>query len=134
MKFKILGLALAVMVAFGQVAHAAVPNLFITAVDTSTASGKTITNNLTYASGRKIVIAGIVGRSDLSTSIIQIQEAAAAGSTTSYTTVMRLSNGAQTTSFYLQNAPLFVGKIGYSYRVLLDSTTANSLLTTYSQE
>lgn len=134
MKFKILGLLIAGMVAFGQFADAAVPNLLISATDTSTSGGIVVTNNLTYSSGRKVVIWGIVGRSDLSSSIIQIQEAAAAGSTTSYTTVMRLGGGAQTTSYQFQSAPLFIGKLGYSYRVLLDSTTANSLLTTYSKE
>ena len=134
MKFKILGLALAVMVACGQVAHAAVPNLFITAVDTSTASGKTITNNLTYSTGRKVVIYGIVGRSDLATSLIQIQESESAATSTTFNTVMRLSVGAQTTTYELKNGPLFVGKTGYSYRILLDSTTANALLTTYTKE
>jgi hypothetical protein len=112
----------------------AIPRNLYTGTATSTSGGATITVNITAATGRKAVIWGVVGRSDLSTSVIQIQEANTSGTTVNYTTVARIAVGAQTTSYGFNHAPLYVGKVNYGYRFLLDTTTANSLVVTYSKE
>lgn len=101
--------------------------------DVSTSGGKTITANIPAVSGRKIVVFSVIGRSDLSTSIVSLQEADASGTTGNYTTRVRWDNGAATTQRTFEKGPI-VGKIGYGYRFLLDSTTANSLLVVYTYQ
>lgn len=115
-------------------AYAAPANLYQYAADLSDSGGATVTASVAASTGRKIVVWGVVGRSDLSTSVIQLQEADAAGVTGNYTTIMKFSVGAATATYQLQNGPLFVGKPNYAYRFLLDSTTANALLVTFTKE
>lgn len=132
MKKQILSLFLAL--AFSTTAFAVDAKSMALASVTSTTGGATITANMAAVSGRKIVVYNLIGRSDLSTSIIQLQEANASGTTTNYTTIMRLDVGAATRQYNNNGAPLFVGKIGYGYRFLLNSTAANSLISTYAAE
>lgn len=102
--------------------------------DVSTSAGKTITVNISAAPGRKVAIYNIFARSDLSTSVVQFQEANASGVTTSYTTKSRFDVGAATKQWGSTGSPLIVGNINYGYRFLLDSTTANSMVITYGYE
>ena len=100
----------------------------------STSGGLTITANVAYSSSMKPVIYSIAARSDLSTSVVQIQEANASGSTTNYTTIGRWDVGAATTVRQNGYSPVFVGKKNYGYRFLLDSTTANNIIVIYQYE
>ena len=99
---------------------------------TSTSGGLTITANASGVSGRRIVIDSMVGRSDKSTSIFLIQESSTGNV---YTSKARLDCGAATTQYFGQyGKPIFVGLPGYYYQILLDSTTANSLIVNYHLE
>lgn len=130
---KLLLLAI-LAVTFSTAAFAVENRLMGYSAVTSTSGGATITANMTAVSNRKIVIYNVIGRSDLSTSIIQIQEANTSGVTGNYTTVMRLDVGAATRQYNNYGGPIFVGKIGYAYRLLLNCTTANSLISLYAAE
>ena len=101
---------------------------------TSTSGGLTITANMTNVSNRKVVVYNVIGRSDLSTSILTLQEADAAGTPSTYTALARFDVGAATRQYNNSGAPLFVGKPGYAYRFLVNSTAANSVIVTYSYE
>lgn len=112
------------------------PNLrnVATAKDDSASSGKTITANITYKTGSRVMVWAIVGRSDKSTSEVKIQRANSAGSTAAYTTVARVACGSGQVSYIGNPVPVFIGEVGYAYRFLLDSTTANSLIVNYTYE
>lgn len=126
-------LSLLLVLALGVSAHAVEPKLLSIASDVSTTGGKTITCNISAVSGRKIVIYNVIGRSDLSTSVLQFQESDTAGAAT-YTTLVRLDVGAATRQYNNNGEPLFVGKLGYGYRFLINSTTANSVIATYTYQ
>jgi len=129
---KFLGTLLMGVVLNGAVNAATVD--FLTVKDVSTSGGLTITANAAAVSGKRAVFYFIAGRSDLSTSVIQIQRANATGTTSNYTTVARLSVGAATTTYTNHAVPVFVGDTSYGYRLLLDSTTANSVIATIKFE
>lgn len=132
---KLLSVLALVSLGTGAAFAALIPNqLTFSAVD-STSGGATITANMSVSTGNKVVVYGIYGKSDLSTSVLQLQEADTSGVTTNYTTIKRFSVGSSA-DLNLNNgaAPVFVGKKSYAYRLLLDSTTANSLIVLYQYE
>lgn len=120
--------------AFQSVSFAAVSKVFYSAPITSTSGGLTVTVNAAAKTGTRIVVYSMMGRSDLSTSLIQVQRADATGVTSNYTTKARYGVGAATTVYQGDIAPIYVGDVGYAYRFLLDSTTANSMVITYGYE
>jgi hypothetical protein len=96
----------------------------------------TVTLDDQSAYGR-YVIWSIFGDSDKSTAVITIQKADATGVTTSYTTVATLpQTNSSLYSFDYNNDtyPVFVGDLNYRYKIVLDSTTANSLVVNYTKE
>lgn len=128
-------LGFAVALSIGVSAFAGInPGLMSYVADTSTTGGKTITCNVSAVSGRRIVVYNLVGRSDLSTSVISIGEATTAGTPSAYTVKTRLDVGAATRQYAANDAPFFVGRPGYAYQFLLNSTTANSLFLVYQYE
>jgi len=120
--------------AFVGSVEAAPFSLLSPASDVSTTGGKTITVNVAAATGKKVAVYSMIARSDLSTSVVQVQRADATGVTSNYTTKFRIGVGATTLSVLGAVAPIFVLEKGYAYRFLLDSTTANSLVVTYGYE
>lgn len=129
-------LLLILAVLFAPVLLFAEPNLrnVATAKDDSASAGKTITANVTYKTGSRVIIWSIIGRSDKSTSEIKIQRANAAASVSAYTTVARVACGAAQVSYIGYSVPIFIGDVGYAYRFLLDSTAANSIIVNYTYE
>jgi len=102
--------------------------------DYSASGGTPVTVSITATAGAKIVIHKVLAKSDLSSSILTIQEADTYGTTTNYTTKATLDVGASTKEYPGNSGPLFVGKINYGYKLYLNTTTANSLLVVYSKE
>ena len=89
------------------------------------------------ATGRRYVIYNIYADSDLSSSVLAIQKADAAGVTTSYTTVFTLpqtDTSAYTFNYSNNGEPIFIGDPNYRYKVTCSSTTANSLMVTYERK
>ena len=130
-KFFLSALLLSIL---GGAVDAATFDLLSPASTTSTSGGLTITVNVAAATGKKVSIYSMIARSDLSTSVVQVQRADATGVTSNYTTKFRIGVGATTLSLLGSVAPIFVLEKGYAYRFLLDSTTANSLVVTYGYE
>lgn len=105
-----------------------------TGTDVSTSGGLTVTVNATAVNGKRVVVYNLIGRSDLSTSVIQVQRADATGTTNNYTTKLSFDVGAATAHFNAAGSPIVLGDPGYAYRFLLNSTTANGLLVNYGYE
>jgi hypothetical protein len=107
-----------------------------TKYDYSSSAGKTITCNITAMQNKRIAIWSILASTDKSSAKVTIQKAAAAGTTTNYSTIAVINAGTTTAANVLNThgTALFVGQTGYSYKLLLDSTTANALIVNYDYE
>lgn len=82
-------------------------------------------------------IYSIYGDSDLSSAVLTVYKADAAGVTTSYTAVYTMPQTNTSTYTYKYDnggEPIFVGDINYRYKITMSSTTANSLIVNYNKE
>ena len=128
MKKVILSLVLMAIVASGAFA--------VSSPQTQTSAGTQIsaTVNIAYQANTQIDIMSLIAISDKAGSVITVQRGAATGVTTNYTTLGTIAVGAASLNLFNNAYPLIAIPKNYCARILLDATTANSLMVTYGRK
>ena len=92
----------------------------------------TSTGFMAASAGRSVKIWRIIAQSDLSTSIVKIYDGDTTGATDNYTVVATMDLGDATTDWDSNEVPLYIAPINTQVKVGVTSTTANSLIVTWS--